>query len=198
MIGRRWRWGSAALVGLAVGCTPADPDVGDADDPYDVAIGPWEATIRWTEWGVPHVRSDTHGGVAYGLGYAIAREHACVLLDQIVEVRGERPRWYGAGPDDAWLDAAFGWKELDPVGTAERTWAELSDVAREMIVGYATGFNDGVDAWGLPPACDGAPWVRPITHVDLLAYIVALGLDGSGAVFVSDVGRATPPRAIAR
>ena len=176
-------------------CTKT-PDA-PSPDPYEVTPGPWEATVRWTTWGVPHVTSDTHGGVAYGLGYAFARDHACILLDQIVRMRGERPRWYGRGPEGAWLDEAFGWRELDVVGTAEGAWFGLSEPAQEMILGYTTGFNDGVDAAGLPPACEGAPWVRPITHIDLLAYTIGLGLDGSGAVFVSDVGRATPPQSVA-
>jgi acyl-homoserine-lactone acylase len=185
------------LVGLLVAaCGPTDEVPPGAPDPYDVSPGPYTATVRYTEHGVPHVAAPDVGSAAYGLGYAFATDRGCVLMDQVIKVRGERARWYGRGPDDVILDEDFGWRALAPLVQAESAWFHISDEARAMVLGYTTGFNDAIAASGWPTACDGAPWVRPLTHIDVLANALGFGLDGSGAVFVGDIGRATPPSAL--
>ncbi len=53
---------------------------------------------------------------------------------------------------------------------------------------------DDVGVDGIPdPRCAGAEWVRELNHIDLLAYYLAFGLQGSGSVFVDAVGTAAPP-----
>lgn len=170
-------------------------------DPYDVVVGPYESQIRWTEYGIPHIQADDYGSLGYGLGFAFAADHACTLLDQVIMVRSERAKWFGHGPDDLYIDQDFGWLGLKVVENAEAGWFLLSADMQSMLVGYAAGFNrwladTGVD--NLPDTrCAGAPWVREINHIDLLAYYLAFGLQGSGAVFVDAVGSASPPASFA-
>lgn len=71
------------------------PVADDAPDPYNVVIGPYEANIRWTTHGIPHITADGYGSLGYGMGYAFARDHACVLADQVVMVRSERSLYFG-------------------------------------------------------------------------------------------------------
>lgn len=182
----RW-WLGLLVMGCAMEANEDDPQ------PLGPTVGPYEATIRWTEHGVPHVQADDHGSLAYGMGYAFARDHACVLADRITEVNSRRARHLGPGPDEAWIDRDFGWLHLGVRRTAEEAFPELEPVFQEAIVGYAAGYNRWLDEGTLPEACAGASWVEPIDHLDLLTWLVALTLDGSGAVWVEEVGRAQPP-----
>ena len=80
---------------------------------------------------------------------------------------------------------------------AEEGWFELDESLQQGLIGYAAGVNawlGEVGADGVPDLrCAGAPWVRELNHIDLLTYYLALGLEGSGKVFVDAVGSATPP-----
>ena len=163
--------------------TPAGPD------PYDVTVGPYSADIQWTSYGIPHITAEDYGSLGYGMGYAFARDHACVLADQIVMVRSERSRYFG----EAWLDMDFGWLALDVRKQAEDGWFALDANIQETIIGYAAGYSRFLED-GTPDArCAGEDWVKPIDHIDLLSYYLALGLYGSGAVFVQEVGSGAPP-----
>ncbi|HEX8701445.1 MAG TPA: penicillin acylase family protein [Myxococcaceae bacterium] len=57
-----------------------------------------DSELRYTDYAVAHIRADDFGSAGFGQGYAVAREHACTLVDQLVKVRGERSRYLGAGP----------------------------------------------------------------------------------------------------
>ena len=206
-----------ALTLPALGCSgKADPDVhgdpmpdtadtadtadsGDATgpDPYDVTVGPYDATVRWTAYGIPHITAEEYGSLGFGMGYAFAQDHACTLMDQIVMVRSERARWFGEGPDGLYVDQDFGWLGLRVVADAESGWFELSPDMQAGLIGYAAGFNQWLSDVGVDnipdPRCAGAEWVRELNHIDLLAYYLAFGLQGSGSVFVDAVGSASPP-----
>jgi acyl-homoserine-lactone acylase len=169
--------------------TPGDP----APDPYDVQVGPYEADIRWTSYGIPHIQADDWGSAAYGLGYAFARDHGCVLADQVLMARSERAAFFGAGPDDLYLHQDIGWKALGIRAQAEAGWFDLSPELQAGLVGYAAGYNRWVAEGDAPEACAGAPWLREVSHIDLLSYYLALGLIGSGGVFVDAIGSARPP-----
>ena len=185
------------------GDTPTTTETGDSGttepgpDPYDVPVGPYSATVRWTTYGIPHISAEDYGSLGFGMGYAFARDHACTLMDQVLMVRSERARWFGQGPGGLYIDQDFGWIGLRVVEDAESGWFELDAPLQQAMVGYAAGFNQwladvGVD--GIPdPRCAGAEWVRELNHIDLLAYYLAFGLQGSGSNFVDGVGSAAPP-----
>jgi len=185
----------ALLFAVLGACSPGRDDTG-APDPYDVEVGPYEATVRWTAYGIPHVRADDYGSLGYGLGYAFARDHICTLADQIVKVRSERARYFGPGQEDENLNSDFGWLALGVYRQAEEGFFDLPDDIQATLVGYAAGY----DRWlaevgpdGLPEPCRGAEWVKPITHIDLLAYHLHLAQFASGYVLVDLVATAQPP-----
>ncbi|MFT5681559.1 MAG: acyl-homoserine-lactone acylase [Myxococcota bacterium] len=158
-------------------------------DPYDVVVGPYDADIQWTSYGIPHITAEGYGSLGYGMGYAFARDHACVLADQIVMVRSERSRYFG----EEWLDMDFGWLALDVRVQAEAGWPTLDPDIQAAIIGYAAGYSRFIDTETPDARCAGGEWVKPIDHIDLLSYYLALGLYGSGAVFVEELGGGTPP-----
>jgi acyl-homoserine-lactone acylase len=173
---------------LLPACTRVDDDAaGDTD--ATTPIGPYEVDVRYTSSGVPHIRGDDLGSVAYGMGWAMARDEGCTIADQVLEVRSERARFFG--PDHA--DRDFGWLALGVMEQARRAFPTLDQDTRDVLVGFAAGYSRWVEEGDVPPQCAGQPWVRPIDHVDLLAYLLSLGLEGSGAVWVEEIGRAQPP-----
>jgi len=181
---------------------PGPLDTGDSAapgaDPYDVVIGPYDVNVRWTSYGVPHIEAADEGSLGYGMGYAFARDHVCTLMDQVVMVNSQRARFFGRGVDDIHVHTDFGWLALGVKAQAEAGWAGLDPRMQDRLVGYAAGVNRYVDEQGaaLPDArCAGAPWLREINHIDLLAYYLAFGLNGSGGVFVDAIGSAAPPDA---
>ncbi|TNE87015.1 MAG: hypothetical protein EP330_20615 [Deltaproteobacteria bacterium] len=168
----------------------------DAFDPYDVEIGPYSVDVRWTSYGIPHIDAEDYGSAGYGMGYAFARDNACILADQVIKVRSERSKWFGPGEGDANLDSDFGWLHLGVIRQAEQGFRTLDQDLQDAIIGYAAGYNAyvaevGVDA--LSPECAGAEWFPTVNHIDLLAYYLHMGQFASGYVFVDVIGNAEPP-----
>lgn len=180
---------SLAVLALLSACNDTEETV-DSDA---VVVGPYDVTITWTPYGVPHLVAEDEGSLGYGIGVVMARLHGCTIADRITATASERPRHFGPGPEDAYLDEAFGWLHLGVRAQAEAMWERISQTARDRLVGLTAGYNDVLANEGLAAPCADAPWLRPITHLDALTYAVSLSLDGSGAIFVREVGRAAPP-----
>jgi acyl-homoserine-lactone acylase len=155
----------------------------------------YRATIRWTGHGVPHIEAADLESLTFGQGYAFASQHVCVLADQIVKVRSERSRYFGPGDGGANLDSDFGYLALDVRGRAEQMAQAASEESRQVIRGFAAGYNKyladtGVDA--LPPDCRGAAWVKPVSDIDIATYGVSISMIGSSGYFVETIGAAQP------
>ena len=176
-------------------CCKEDPITKtSAVDPYDVQVGPYSTNIRWTDYGIPHIKAEDYGSLGYGMGYALAKDHYCTLLDQIVRIRGERAQHHGS----EFVDEDFGWRAFNSVGYAEEGFFSIPERVQTMLIGYAAGVNRYLEEDELPLACKDSTWIRPITHIDLLSYYLALGLKASGENLVAQVGSAQPPSAIPR
>ncbi|MCU1358537.1 MAG: hypothetical protein JWM89_3955 [Acidimicrobiales bacterium] len=155
------------------------------------------ADIRWTTHGVPHIRAGDWGGLGFGQGWAMARDHLPTIADQLVKVRGERARFHGAGSEGAHLASDFGYRAL---GLVERAPA-LRDAQPPHIRALVSGFVAGYDTWlaeatatdVLPRWCAGAPWIRPATELDFYAYFGDIALLASGRNLVGIIGRAEAP-----
>ncbi len=174
-----------ALALAAGGC--ADTEEPSSDTRY-------EATVRRTSFGVPHVTAEDLGSVGYGQGYAFAQDNACTLLDQIIKVRGERARYLGSGPDGVHVATDFAWRALELTRRAEQSWAREREDVRELVSGYVAGFNHYLSlplARSLP--CAGLEWFKPITEVDLTAYHRSLALMLSGSRLLGAIAAAQPP-----
>jgi len=175
-----------ALALAATGCT-------DTEEPIPSGAR-YEATVRRTGFGVPHITADTLGAVGYGQGYAFAQDNACTLLDQLIKVRGERARYLGAGPDGVHVATDFAYRALELTRRAEQSWPREREDVRELVSGYVAGFNHFLSlplAQRLP--CAGEEWVKPITEVDLTAYHRSLALLLSGNRLLGAIAAAQPP-----
>src|SRR5688572_24744906 len=87
-------WWLLALAVSSAGCGKDEPIGGTG--PGTTPRG-YRATIRETSYGIPHVLADDLASASAALGYVGARDYGCVLLDQIVRVKGERSRYFGPG-----------------------------------------------------------------------------------------------------
>lgn len=161
----------------------------------------FSATLRWTTYGVPHIAGDTLGDLAYGQGYAVARDHICTLADQYLKAGSERSKFFGAGANDANLTSDIGWKAVGLRDKAQCMLGDLSQEAREMMVGYAAGYNRYLADTGvgnLPAACANAEWVRPITELDVQSHLLMLVLRASADALIGTVVAASPPEIVGK
>jgi acyl-homoserine-lactone acylase len=147
---------------------------------------------------VPHIVAEDPGSLAYGMGWAHARDHLCTLADQIVKVRSERARYFGPGEGDVHLDSDFGWLGLRVRAQAEAGYDTLPEDIRTALVGYTAGYNrylQDTPREQLDPRCRDADWLVSIDPIDLLSYYLHLGQLGSGYNLAREVGNAQPPSA---
>ena len=158
---------------------------------------PYEADIRYTTHGVPHIRAANWGGLGYGQGWACARDYLPVIADQIVKVRSERSKYFGPGPLDAHVASDFGYVALGVVDRAESFRAAQPGWIRELVAGYVAGYNRQVleqhAAGSLPDWCGDAEWIRTIDELDLYAYFGDVAMLGSGRNLAQLIGRAVAP-----
>ncbi|MCZ2146598.1 MAG: acylase [Bryobacterales bacterium] len=133
----------------------------------------FQAHIRRTTYGIPHIEARDFGSLGFGEGYAQAEDHLCSVADQVIRARGERAKYFGAGKDDEHLRSDIAMKALDLTTRASTMLARLPPELRDWYAGYADGYNrylavtgkDTIGGW-----CRGADWVTPITATDLAAY----------------------------
>lgn len=157
------RTAALALLLLAFGMACASEDRRGSTDAY-------EATIARDGFGVPHIVAGDLGSLGYGEGYAFAQDHACTLADQVLRARGERARHFGAGEGCVHLASDVVAHAFSSADEGRRMLEALPGELREMLAGYAEGYNrylaeTGVDR--IPGWCRGGAWVRPITVLDL-------------------------------
>ncbi|WP_165672185.1 bifunctional acylase PvdQ [Metapseudomonas otitidis] len=157
-----------------------------------------DTLIRWTAHGVPHIRAADERGLGRGIGYAYARDNACLLAEEIITARGERARWFGAdGQSSAGLanvpsDLFFTWLNA-PEQVAGFRRAQTDEVT-ELLVGYAEGFNRYLgEADAGRTHCLGQAWLRPIEADDLVRLTRRLLVEGGVGQFAEAVVGAAPP-----
>jgi len=172
------RWVRAcAAVFLAAGCGGGD----DPPAPPPPATR-FDAQVRWTAYGVPHVKANDYAGLGYGYGYAVARDQFCVLADRVITLRGERSAHFGADgralvgflplPN---LDSDLFYRMQLSTEYLDAAWQSLSDDARALAEGYAAGFNRyAAERNASAPPCKGFE-PPAMTAADVLRAVMQIG-----------------------
>lgn len=175
--------------------------------------GGLSATVRYTEYGIPHIVAKDYANLGFGTGWAQAADQVCTLADGFVTVRGERSKFFGpdAAPDFSLSSAAKNlssdlyFRGVRDSGTVEKLLkvpapAGPSRDAKESMRGFAAGYN----AWLrqnrdriTDPACRGASWVRPVTALDVAVRGFALAVLGGQGRGIDGITAARPPTAAA-
>lgn len=162
--------------------------------------GTLTADIRWTTYGVPHIKADNLESMAYGVGYAFAKDNLCVLADQIVKYNSQRAKYFGPDANPGSGDAEhlindFGFLTLGIRELAEENLPRLSANSRAMFQGYTQGYNRYLSETPIDEqdqACAGQPWVQAIDSVDLLTYSLGVALLPGAANFLGPMFLAAP------
>ena len=158
------------------------------------AGGPYQAHIRRTTFGIPHIEAKDLGGLGFGDGYAQAEDHLCSIVDQVIRVRGERARYFGAGNGNEHLNSDVTMKALDLMGDAVKETAGMSPEVHEWNAGFVAGVNAYLAKTGKANVggwCKNADWVAAISIVDLAAYQRLLSLTVSN--LPTNIATAEPP-----
>jgi acyl-homoserine-lactone acylase len=159
---------------------------------------PYMATVRWTSYGIPHIRASNWGGLGYGYGYAFARDNLCVLAADVVEANGELSRYFG--PAGGNLESDLVWALFNSDEAVQSKWEQLDGKSQELLRGYARGYNrfladTGVSELATP--CRDATWVRPIDEFDMWKVLTKLNLRAGVANFIPSIVAAAPPAPLA-
>ena len=166
----------------------------------------YDATIRFTEHGIPHITADNFGSLGFGSGYAAADASICTLVDTLITGRGLRSRWFGAADhyDDyvtmngsnLQIDALV--VDLHNRKVVENLLASQAGPgreARQLVNGYTAGVNKWLRTNEVTdPACRGAAYLKPdVKPIDLWYGVYLANLLASTGVFVKEIVDAAPP-----
>jgi acyl-homoserine-lactone acylase len=167
-------------------------------------LEPRTATIQRTTHGVPHISAPDMETLAYGVAYAHAQDNVCQTAQQLLTVRGQRARYFGASatallgrrmlPNEQ-IDFFIA-AHMDDAALA-RAWSQTSADVQAMVRGYVAGYNRYLaDHTGkLPAACNDQPWVQPMTTAQFYR-LQEVNMTQAGLVALADamIG-AQPPAA---
>ena len=182
----------------------------DPTRPETPAAPSFAAEIRYTSYGVPHIKADDFKGAGYGYGYAFASDHICLFAQEVLTMRGERSRYFGDvdakgvaitylgqfGDFTPNLASDFFYKSLMTPAQAAALKAGAGPEVRDLVTGFVAGYNrflrdKGVN--GLPSECKGAAWVKPLSEDEAYFRFSQAAIAGSSLQFIGAIGAAQPP-----
>ncbi len=136
-----------------------------------------DVEIRWTEFGVPHVKAHDYQSLGFGYGHAVAADRLCTIADHFITLRGERSRWHGADgravvgflPSSNLNSDLFYRVQLSDQ-VVRMAASELQPKTRDLVHGYVRGINAYVAALSeseRQAACGGNP-IPVVTEDDVV------------------------------
>lgn len=63
--------------------------------PTGAESAPYEGTVRWTGYGIPHVTANNWSELGYGYGFEAATDDRCVIAEEYVTAGGKRSGYLG-------------------------------------------------------------------------------------------------------
>jgi acyl-homoserine-lactone acylase len=152
--------------------------------------------IRWTGFGIPHVKADDWAGLGYGFAYATAVDAVCVIARDLVMVNGEQSRYFGA--DDGHVASDVFHRAVLSDARIAAYDTDQSDSSHAFSRGYVAGYNRFLRdrAGALPASCAGAPWVRPMTEEDMVRLTIGVAIRYGLGRFQREMAAAEPPSTV--
>ncbi|MGI9133767.1 MAG: penicillin acylase family protein [Rhodoferax sp.] len=160
------------------------------------------ASIQRSANGVAHISAPDAETLAYAMAYAYAQDNVCMTADQLVTVRGERSRHFGASTPGLLARRMLPNEQIDFFIAAhmddaalERAWSKASAEAQALMRGAVNGYNRYLSdqAGKLPAACNGKPWVRPTTEAEFRRQAELTSVQAATAALADAVLGARPP-----
>lgn len=164
------KMGAIAALGLVAAC-------GEQTEQSQSKSSQYQAEIKRTSYGIPHITANDYGSLGYGEGYVAAEDHVCNIAYAIVQVRGELSQYYGAGKANKNLMSDAVIRGLDIPGQARAIFEAQPKENQEWVTGYTAGYNryieevgrDNITSW-----CQGAAWVKTVSPEDILSRGITL------------------------
>ena len=173
--------------------------------------GKLEAEITRNEQGIPTIEADSYKALGFGYGYAFAEDNLCTIADTYLTSNAERSKWFGPDAETPEgftnLESDLFYQRIKDRGTVKELMKLKAPQGpkaevKQIVKGYVAGYNRYLKKTGvanLPdPRCAGAPWVRPITKLDVYQRFYELVLYASGGVAIDGIAGAQPPAPQAR
>jgi acyl-homoserine-lactone acylase len=200
----------AVCVVLLVACSGRSETVGGvlAAGGSAAATPAYDSTVTRTAMGIPHVKANDWGSLGYGLGYAFAEDNLCVLMEDLVTIRGERAKYFGGSGSYAIyansssannVDSDFFWKLIATPEAVNKIKAKTVNDAKLATSGYKDGLNRYIRELkagqhpGRHASCASQPWLAEISDDDMYRRYYRLVLLASSSVFAQGIGTAQPP-----
>ncbi|MFA6313274.1 MAG: penicillin acylase family protein [Sterolibacterium sp.] len=162
-----------------------------------------DVEVRYTPFGVAHIRAKDYHGAGYGYGWALARDNLCAVVERMVTIAGERSRtmpaaytYYDvfAGSDISNVDSDAVYRYLLPASVAQRTKEGASAEVRALVSGYVRGFNHHVNSQPLPgETCRQSAWFREISEEDVWRRIAHFPILETSSLWLREILAAQPP-----
>jgi acyl-homoserine-lactone acylase len=152
-----------------------------------------DVEIRWTSFGIPHVKAGDHASLGYGFAYATARDAICVIAADLVTVNGERSRFFGR------TERNFASDVFHKAMLSDARIAAAQDGQTAQALSFARGYSAGFNRYlrdneqRLPASCADAQWLRPMTEDDVARLDLSVTLRHGLGRFRNEVGGAAPP-----
>ncbi|MDJ0793755.1 MAG: penicillin acylase family protein [Woeseiaceae bacterium] len=168
------------VLAMLLGCST------DSGDTYN-------AEIRWTGYGIPHVKAEDWGSLGYGFAYATANDGICVFAREVARANGTLSADFGASDENLASDTFH--RAIVTPEMVRTSAAAMSENMRMYHAGFVAGYNRFIEdnLQSLPAACAGQKWVRLIDELELGRMFIAFGIRYGVGRFNTGIAAAAPP-----
>ncbi|WP_432460208.1 penicillin acylase family protein [Agarivorans sp. QJM3NY_25] len=104
--------------------------------------------IQWSDEGVPHIKAKDYKSLGFGYGYAHALDRLCELSGQVIALRGERSKYFGAEQiatigflKTSNLNSDLMYRIRMPDNWVQQALDSLDPRSLDYIGGYVAGLN---------------------------------------------------------
>jgi len=136
----------------------------------------YEATIRVTSYGIPHIMAENWGDLGFGYGYQFASDNLCVFAKHVVRVNGQMAKHFGRNNEHLANDALLGFFGRESI--IRMGLLQVDQRMADVSEGYAAGYNhylENIPA-GRHESCADAKWLRPIDRFDVFRMSIYITL----------------------
>lgn len=153
----------------------------------------YRADIRWTSYGIPHVKANDWGSLGYGFSYATAEDAICVIAKDVMMVNGEKSLYLGA--EDGHQDSDIFYKTILTDSLLDNFRALQSKKSLLFSQGYVKGYNRYLKDNGgkLPASCTRKNWLREISVDDVDRLNIGTGIRYGVGRYMKNMADAKPP-----
>ena len=136
----------------------------------------YEATIRVTSYGIPHIMAENWGDLGFGYGYQFASDNLCVFAKHVVRVNGQMAKHFGRNNEHLANDALLGFFGRESI--IRMGLLQVDQRMADVSEGYAAGYNHYLENIpdGRHKSCAGAEWLRPIDRFDVFRMSIYITL----------------------